>query len=1384
MGNREKGTELPISVVDRKLEVSTDTMFGEWMAQLMTDIERAIDSANLTTWSDISELENIVEDVMQEKGAFVVSLEQGWTKEEWTVYMKHTSGGKDLYFAIWKRSLSKEWNITYIYDAVFKVNFVNKLQDLILQKKSSLALIDEQSQTDLWVLEEELLNPETIDQFVASKMLDAKNMLDRIRADWYTGIPSLIVNVNSAISLLYKITYAVDLLCSHPEYVDKCTSYKEELARLYVIKWEIEKRKEKYEAEQHEQQNQVNWRSTTKSWWETLPEWWEALKKLMEEDFAAIEREFARTDTDAEAKGIIIRPMLVRVHGAWTKLGTYPDYKGAHDEYMEKYRVYGKQLQMLQAQEKIDYDRDVSYYVWDELNNNPAFRSELSALDKEFPSLSEEQRKQVALAAKYVTSDPELFMTTMAAIYGNEHHSKYLERYFVLVQKYNDGEISKIRADILALKAERAFNRKDLGTVREARVDAKQAGITLKENKKREKYVRKMLRCVLQAEASERRTKIMLDIAARVKSGDVWSNALPLPNMNFWETAYYPQNPGSSLLWTTLSGMWYTSLDQIPKELFDGIDMTLFPELTTVPYTMNLEWYLNPDIKKEARGEITDDSRIAWNMESFGDAELMDRFALIVNSKDRYEKDKYPDGWMPVFQEVAKRYLTQDLNVLAFMQTYGREESKQKELLETCLFTLVDDTVIDEMRIRWFGYGAITKDDEILKEHIIGHIFVKSVMKHHNVDPSREERMKSKLAEAFGGWWNNNEGYEWNDKVGRIINEHIASLPKQPYGWTDRGGSRWLDKSLEAKDFLYTADGSWGWVNRALNMGIIWWLTSLWISPENAAGVAGAVKLVWGWLLAFMAIKWWYNNFRKWQSFTNKLWKNALLVWGLYALPRALTNKSLGELWNFAMHGDRNKTWLVPWPLLQKFGMDAKLKTNPDEFQTEFETGIAFWPMTLGAMGKYLKHKDGKFRLEGQDLKNFFHAPETEVPRQSKEQIARLLSTCKNNERRLSDYLTQWLIRSWFAADWSNFVKLTTTDPYQTKTFEELQRSHMEIVHLEDMFDGILGDEATKTELSTWYVWLSEDEKVKAAERIAEVKEFQTKRKEATPYVTFLLHRKELRPGPAGSLLEHMDDAKADALAAGLKGYATKKWAYAKQYIMDPATVSAFDDFFFSDCGAWSDIAKLMYADDGLQKLKEYEKVAGTGDFMETFVADYTKDRRCWTRKRSGVDMNMHNIVLKNIPWISGEIMLSNEVDPSDRTKTKLSIRVKNTTLGVWEEFHRKEIHDTPVHSPSLWMDTSSTSLWFYMKLWTGPGGTAPAMPDSFSDQFFPGMITHLQKGETEFRIKEDWLSVWTAPTWIRDTKNTGIWKVDPDIPAKLLWPKMVFEKTGKTMPD
>lgn len=470
--------------------------------------------------------------------------------------------------------------------------------------------------------------------------------------------------------------------------------------------------------------------------------------------------------------------------------------------------------------------------------------------------------------------------------------------------------------------------------------------------------------------------------------------------------------------------------------------------------------------------------------------------------------------------------------------------------------------------------------------------------------------------------------------------------------------------------------------------------------------------------------------------------------------------------------------------------MDAKMKTNPDEFQTEFETGIAFGPMTLGAMGKYLRHKDGKFKLEWQDLKNFFHAPESEVPRQSKEQIARLLATCKNNERRLSDYLTQGLIRSWFAADGSNFVKFTTTDPYQTKTFEELQRSHMEIIHLEEMFEGILGDEATKTELSTWYVGLSPEEKEKAAERIAEVKKFQTKRTETTPYVTFLLRRKELRPGPTWSVLETMDDTKADALAAGLNEYTTKKWAHAKQYIMDPTWVTTFDELFLGGCGTSTDIAKLIYADDGLQKLREYEKVAWTEDFMETFVADYTKDWRCGTRQRSGVDMNMHNLVLKNIPWIPGEIMLTNETDPSDATKTKLSIWLKNGTSGVWEEFHRKQIHDTQVHSPSLWMDTSpATSLWFYMKLWTWPWGVAPTMPDSFSDQFFPGIIAHLQKWATKFRVKEERLSAetassaWTRPTWIRDKKNTGIWKIDPDIPAKLLWPQIEFTKTWKTMP-
>jgi hypothetical protein len=1410
MGKREKGTELPISVVDTAVVESTDmNMFGTWMAQLMQDIESAILVWWLTNWRNFSDLEKIIEDIMHEKGAFIVSLEQAGTDKEWTMYLKHMNDGNPIYFAVGKRTLDAWWKTVYRYDSVFNENFVNKLHALIIQKKAELKLVDTDSAADLWVLQEELLNPATIDSFVQAKLKEAQGILNTLRSD-----PSRIneMTLKKWTDLVYKITYAVDMLCSHPAYADQCTSYKEELAWLYGIKDEIEKRKALYA-----KQNSPAWdpgRFTRTLDVTSAPV--DQLKVLIATDFSAIEKELARTDIDIATKRIGIQPMLARVHGYILQLQSYPREKANYEIYLEKYRTYGKQLKTLTTQSKVDYDRDVSYYVGDELINNPAFRTALATLDTQFPDLSAEQRKQVGLAWKYLTTDPEMFMTTMAAIYGNEHHSAYLEKYFALVQQYNNGEISKIKAHILNLRAEREFNNKDVGTVRAARNSAVAAIWTKMENQKREKHVTKMLRCVLQAEASERRTKMMLDIAARVKAGNVWSNALPLPNMNFGETQifntwynYYPATPGDSMLRSMLQWAWYTSLDQLPKDLFDGIDMRLFPELTMVPYKMDLEGYLKTDIKKKVHGEIEADSRISRDMESFDDQKLMGFFETLVQSKEQYEKEERPEGRKPVFQEIAKRYLAQDMNVLWYMAQFWREEAKKKEMLELCLFSLVDERVIADMHTsRRIDVPWKEEFDEQKKYHTLGTLFVRSLIRTYGNNQVRtntvaeknamtwfgkwdEERIKTKLATALGGSWNQNEGFEWNAKLWKIIDGHISTLPKKPFDDIDNGGSWWLDKSLEAKDYVLTTDGRWWWANRAIDMAIIGWLTSVWISPQNAAAVAGAIKFAWIWLWVFMAINWRYNNFWKGQSFINKIWKNSLLGLWLFALPLALTNKSLSGLFDSAIHGDRTGEWIVPWALLKKFSRDVKIETNKDAFQAEFMAGMAFGPMKLEQLWQYLEHRDGKYRLTGKKLQAFLN--DTTVPEDSRYWIANLLAASNNSEERMSDYLHQGLERSGLNPDGSNFQEYTTKSPYKDMLFRDMKAQHMEVEMLTDMFSGILGDEATKYELSRWYLTLSPEEKVKATERIAEVKKFQAKRTETTPYVTFLLRRKELRPAPAWSVLDGMDDTKADALAAGLNEYTTKKWAYAKQYIMDPTWMTSFDELFLGGCGASKDIAKLLYADDGLQKIRAYEKVPWTADFMQTFVADYTKDWRCGTRdstlpNETVINMNMHHLVLKNIPWISGEVMLSNEPDPSNPTQTKLSIWIKNSTSGVREEFHRTKIHETEVHSPVVWMKIGS---WFAMKLWTWPWWTEPVddNPDFFWDQFFPGIIAHLQKWDTTFRVKEDWLSAetvasaWTRPTWIRNKKNTGIWRVDPDITAKFLWPQIVFEKTGKTMP-
>ena len=126
---------------------------------------------------------------------------------------------------------------------------------------------------------------------------------------------------------------------------------------------------------------------------------------------------------------------------------------------------------------------------------------------------------------------------------------------------------------------------------------------------------------------------------------------------------------------------------------------------------------------------------------------LMRHFVNMVNSKDLSKKDYYTSGRQPIRREIGKRHLTgkDGFNFKDLLTNANIAPERQQELLQETIYTLVDDRVIDDMRIKLQKYQSIVADDEHLRNKILGELFVQSLMSMHGISASSEAQIKTVL---------------------------------------------------------------------------------------------------------------------------------------------------------------------------------------------------------------------------------------------------------------------------------------------------------------------------------------------------------------------------------------------------------------------------------------------------------------------------------------------------------------------------------------------------------------------------------------------------------------------------------------------------------------
>gem|GEM_PF-5120971 len=89
--------------------------------------------------------------------------------------------------------------------------------------------------------------------------------------------------------------------------------------------------------------------------------------------------------------------------------------------------------------------------------------------------------------------------------------------------------------------------------------------------------------------------------------------------------------------------------------------------------------------------------------DTFDNTLLIGEFARFVQAKEDNNLDYYDNGRKPLFQEVALRHLTSKngFDFYEQMAGLGRPREKLDLLLQETIYSLVDDSVVSEMRQRY-----------------------------------------------------------------------------------------------------------------------------------------------------------------------------------------------------------------------------------------------------------------------------------------------------------------------------------------------------------------------------------------------------------------------------------------------------------------------------------------------------------------------------------------------------------------------------------------------------------------------------------------------------------------------------------------------------------
>lgn len=1023
-------------------------------------------------------------------------------------------------------------------------------------------------------------------------------------------------------------------------------------------------------------------------------------------------------------------------------------------------------------------------------NDEKDLNSQADKLD-ESQELTKEKRDAIkSLCAQCLELSWNEFSLAMNSLCVTEWQRVYFEKYLKLYHKFNEWKKSK--AGILSgvVKNEKKLNNKEVSSVRDSRRLLKEINKDYKKNKKINKNLRKALFRELQSEALERQNKAILDRIAVMETQGVWTNDLP---SKLWMVSRCPSfveilaDPNSQFR-TMCTQEWFTHFDncgtidmKLITDFFecDSDDFALCPALSSFQYPVSLPAKVKWDDPIEWIYEYTPE----WGepmpvYERWNNTMLVRRFLEIIENKKQSEVDYYQQWYRPLFKEVAKRHLDGKFDFMQqLVNQWWIDEPRRNELLKICVFALIDAPVIGAMKQRLHGYHFTPDIDDVKKHRIIGEVFVHSLMSQHGLQ--NKKSIEDILAtDLFGG---SREAHGWkvpgNEKVWAIINEFVSQLPKPYIDKTNYGNADWW-KKIEWKDYATLPDGRFGGVERMIDMSLTNWLIGLGVSPSNASTVAATIKWLWIAALWFTLVKWIYDNFIKWKWFIGASWRLALL-WGLViAWPRALFNKDIWQVMDFARKWDRTWAWLFAnwyWPLLKKLWAKDDYNKEKDERISEawMEVWSIFWPMKMADLPKYLSRKDGKITMNEQQYVAFMEDPSIDEMQKT---FLKMHMWSLWSFTGLSWFLTRWFAASGLWGSYDYFWKFTSDDRYKNITFAQFRWMHR------DFENADFGDDFDRNdpEFKARFGWLSEPEQVKAAERMKEIKDFNEIMNTNTPYIQHLLEARAdlLAAAPAWSFLWWINADGAQAIKNGIDNYKKQRQITSMAYCKTPPAGKTYAQVV-ADLAktATSDMSAkfaTFYSSDWLEKLTNYKLTPTSVEQKEKFQTNYENDTNRWVWKMSSTDDQLGPSMLT---WFPGYQW---SVEISINANNEFLVFVQDKQSKKWVQYKLEKIHDFEIKTQGLKRMQNEQDISMFID-WVDNGN---AKVVKMSRNFLTESVLKLVDWVTDFSLDSNYFVNNLQPNWIRDSKKSWLQRIDIDAYGKAIGKSnIVFKKTWATRP-